>query len=295
MKVETPEPGIYEDVPFSDYLQWDAFSASRLSLLAKSPRHCQRGFSKEPSPAMQLGSLYHCGVLEPLLFADRYAIAPDYHLDAENCTQSGAPSKSTTTKYVKDRMEEFRAITDGREVVPRDWYLQTLSLVKELTANEDSRRILNGDGPRELSILWQENGLFCKARIDKVCYEERILADLKSCANIEAFPNSIGRFGYHRQMAHYQAGWKMLTGDTLTPWLIAVESSDPYTVQAAPLHEESLALGHANRAALLDTLWDCLEAKHWPPMPNPTHWHVPAWAAVEEPVELIIDGESIEV
>lgn len=289
------EPGIYEDVPFADYLAWDALSNSRLSLMAKSPRHYKIGFCKEPTPAMQLGSLYHCGVLEPLMFADRYAICPDYHLDAENCTTNGAASKSTATKYVKERVEEFKRITDNREIVSREWYQDTLSLVKELYANDFAREMLNDDGPREVSILWEEDGILCKARIDKVCMRLQLLMDLKSTAAIENFTNAIGRYGYHRQMAHYQRGWKELTGDTMGTALLAVESSPPFAVQAAPLSDEAMTIGRYERNCLMSSLRQCLESDEWPGMENPTHWNVPAWATEQEEVELIVGGQSIEV
>ncbi len=290
---KTLEPGIYEDVPFSDYLAWDALSNSKLSLMAKSPRHFKLGFCKEPTPAMQLGQLYHCGVLEPLAFAGRYAICPDFHLYAENSTTEGVHTTSKNTKFVKNSVREFVAMAEGREVVSKEWYEDTVALVRELTLNEDARRILNDPGPRELSIVWEEYGILCKARIDKIAHG--IIADLKSTAAIDGFQNAIGRFGYHRQLAHYQAGWKELTGDTLEPWLIAVESSEPFAVQAAPLHEESIAVGRSDRRRLMDNLLECLESNRWPPMANPKHWNVPAWAMEQTPVELVLNGETIEV
>ncbi len=292
-QVDTPEPGIYENIPFADYLAWDAISNSKLSLLAKSPRHFKQGFFKEPTPSMQLGSLYHCGVLEPLMFADRYAICPEFHLYAENCTANGAPSKSTATKFVKDRMDEFRELSQGREIVPREWYDDTIALVRELCANAEAHRILSDPGPRELSIIWDEGDILCKARIDKVA--AGVIADLKSVADIDAFERSIGRFGYHRQMAHYQRGWKELTGDTLSPWLIAAESSRPFTILAAPLHSEAMIEGHLSRERLMDLLRDCLEENVWPGRPNPKHWNVPAWALEQQEVDLVVDGKTIEV
>jgi hypothetical protein len=291
----TPEPGIYEDVAFGDYLSWEAVSNSKLSLLAKSPRHYQLGYAKEPTPAMRLGSLYHCGVLEPLMFADRYAICPDFHLDAENCTQGGATSRATTTKYVKDRMDEFRALCDGREIVPREWYDETIALVRELNENELARKLLNDTGPREVSIVWEEDGVLCKARIDKLAFTLRTIVDLKSTAAVNEFTKAIGRYGYHRQMAHYQAGWKELTGDTLHTALIAVESSAPHAVQAAPLSDEAMIAGREERQRLMDLLRVCMDTGNWPGMPNPEFWNVPEWALNQEPIELILNGQSIEV
>lgn len=291
--METPEPGIYEDVPFANYLQWDALSNSRMSLLAKSPRHYKLGVFKETKP-MQLGQLYHCGVLEPLAFAARYAIVPDFHLSPDNQTKDGEPTSSRTTKFVKERVAEFTAMCQGREIVPKEWYDDTLSLVRELSLNDDACRLLNANGPREVSILWDEDGILCKARLDKV-NPGWAIADLKSTDSIDNFTASIGRYGYHRQMAHYQRGWHKLTGDTLPTWLIAVESSAPFAVQAAPMSEEAMIEGGISRQRLMDKLRDCLECDEWPGMPNPKAWNVPARALETESVELVINGQTIEV
>jgi len=293
---ETPEPGIYERISFNEYLAWNAVSNSRLNLLQKSPRHFQKGFSKEPTPAMQLGQLYHCGVLEPLAFANRYAILPDFHKYAENCTADGTQSSSTQTKFVKERTREFTAMMEGREVVSREWYEQTMALVVELNANEEARRLLNDQGDSELSIIWEENGIVCKARIDKVAVTHGAIVDLKSTAAIDKFAKSIASYGYHRQMAHYQRGWKELTGDTLTPWLVAVESSEPFAVQAAPVSEEALEVGHGERRRLLEQLKQCRAENVWPPMPNPPQWNLPAWYGDgDEAIELTINGKAMEV
>lgn len=289
----TPEPGIYEDVPFAEYLAWDAVSNSRLSLLAKSPRHFQIGEYKEATLPMQLGQLIHCGVLEPLAFAARYAILPEFHLDAENTTTTGTATTSKTTKYVKDKIRDYTALCTDREVVPREWYEDTLALVKELHANTAARELLQDHGPRELSILWHEGGITCKARIDKKT--ANAIVDLKTTAMIENFQTAIGRFQYHRQLAHYQNGWHVLTGETLQPWLIAVETSSPFAVLAAPLSSEALVEGHIARNRLLDKLRACRELNEWPGMPNPRAWQVPAWAIETEPVELIVNGQTVEV
>jgi hypothetical protein len=45
--------GKFENVPFDEYLSWDAVSSTRLSRMAKSPAHYQAGFG-EPTEAMLL-------------------------------------------------------------------------------------------------------------------------------------------------------------------------------------------------------------------------------------------------
>lgn len=51
-----PDPGIYLDVPFEDYLQWDAISNSKLSLANRSLAHFKAGWNDTESKALRLGS-----------------------------------------------------------------------------------------------------------------------------------------------------------------------------------------------------------------------------------------------
>jgi len=289
--METPKPGIYENIPFDEYVAWNAVSNSKLSLLDKSPRIYQQGIYKGPTPNMRLGSLTHCGILEPLAFAGRYAVAPDFHLYAENSTADGRQTTSKNTAFVKERLREFTAMAEGREIVDRDWYDNTLTLVRELAANSEAKRLLSNGGPSEVSIVWEERGFTMKARIDKVF--ENCLVDLKTTTDVLDFENTIGRYAYHRQMAHYQEGWRILTGTSAQCWLVAVEPKPPHAVMAAPLSDDALSEGHAARSRLLDSLEACTVCNEWPARPNPKAWNLPNWAV--EPIALTINGKDVEL
>jgi hypothetical protein len=289
------EPGIYEGIPFEEYLAWDAVSNSRLSLFNRSPRCYKNGFAIEPKPYLQLGRLIHCGVLEESAFAQRYAICPDYASDPDNKTESGSPSKASTTKYVKAKVAEFTEQNCDSEIVPLEWYESTLAIVRELAANKDAHKTLNDPGYTELSIVWDHNGILCKARLDKTCERLGRITDLKSCQNIDKFPSSIVNYGYHRQMAHYVAGWYSLTGELFEPWLIAVESSQPHMVQAAALAPEALSVGQAERLALLDELRRCQRADDWPAKENPRQWNLPSWYGESEEITLTVGGKTVEL
>lgn len=291
---ERPKPGIYEGVDFEEYLAWDAISNSRLSLFRKSPRAFKYGAALESRPYLQLGRLIHCGVLEESAFARRYAVCPDYHLDGANVTGTGERSQSKATKYVRKRVEEFSAAHEGQEIVSLEWYEATLAVVREIAANRDAYECFNGaDGRAEISIVWDEGGLLCKARLDMV--NRGRLVDLKSSAGAERFANAIANYGYHRQLAHYQRGWELLAGEILDPWIVVVESSSPHVVQAARLASEALQQGHEERAELIAEWRRCQRADDWPAKDNPNQWNLPAWYGERESVELVINGKRLEV
>jgi hypothetical protein len=43
----------------------------------------------------------------------------------------------------------------------------------------------------------------------------------------------------------------------------------------------------------LSLLVECQEKNHWPGYANPDVWGVPDWYSKEEPLELIVDGETV--
>jgi hypothetical protein len=278
------QDGIYPDVPFADYCAWDAVNASRLSRMLISPAHYLTP-SGETTPALRFGQLAHNGVLEPTALAERYAVLPDYHLDADNRTAAGEPTQSKATKYYKAKAAEFLAVNAGRERVSREEYARMKALVSSIAADRFARHVINGHGPCELSLLWTDDqtGLRCKARIDKV--SGAFLVDLKTTKDIAAFAKSIARYGYHRQLAHYQAGYAAITGELLTPWIVAVESDPPHCVLAAPLSEVAVMQGETERRRLLAKVRQCQEQRDWPGPPAPDEWDLPEWAI--EPIELI--------
>lgn len=291
-----PEPGIYENVPFATYLAWDALSNSRMSAIAKSPLHFSEYEPPSGTTALRLGSLAHCGVLEPLSVAKRYAVMPDYHLDGENTTANGTQSTSVATNYVKDKQAEFRRVNCDKEIVSEADYEAMAGIVHALRRDRQTWELLSGEGPIELSLVWDDpaTGIRCKARIDKVTGNR--MADLKTTGNIFKFQRSIVDYAYHRQMAHYQRGYAVLTGELLEPWLVPVESSKPHVVMAAPLGDDTLALGERKLDEALATIAECKASGVWPGPEPPSAWDVPEWALVDNsPLELTIGGKTVEV
>lgn len=295
----TDKPGVYEGLPFDDYLAIDAVSNTRLGQLARSPQHyyCNVGLD-EQAKHLVLGSIVHAGQLEPLALAERYAVMPQYELDPQNETKSGLRSKSKSTDWYKEQVEKFEAANRGKTIVPAAWYRQMVETVGQLHICEQAARLLSGPGRVELTLIWDDpdTGIRCKARMDRIAPAWNAFIDLKTTADLEAFPRSLARYGYHRQMAHYQAGWIVLTGEVLTPWIVAVESASPHCVQAAPLDDDSLEVGKYQRRALLADLLKCRADDHWPGPESPTAWRIPDWAMDDgEDIELLIDGKAVVV
>lgn len=294
-----PEVGVHYDVPFNTYLSWEAISNSRLSRAKQSLRHYREGVWREPTPAMRLGSLVHCGRLEPLAVAERYVMMPEFEYDEANRTKSGdVPSSPRSTGYYKDKVRDFTRINADKEVVTREQYDKMLGIVRSLGRDPYAALWLNSPGFVEVSIVWvdEESGLLCKARIDHANEDWSRMTDLKTCENAMKFSNSIADWGYHRQLAHYSNGIKALDlHQSPECCLVAVESEAPHCSRSAPLHEEDLVIGRQEVSRLLIDISEAKQTGEWPGYSSPKHWRLPSWYDSGEPIELFVGGESIQV
>lgn len=297
---DTPKPGIYENVRFDEYLSWNAISNSRINTARLSLAHFRRNVSLDPSPALQLGSLVHCGQLEPMALAKRYAVMPAFERDPKNVTKNGERSFSKTTVYYQNKCEEFQRVNEDKEIVGEDAYDRMVGIVSSICAHEQARSYLTGPGKVEIAIVWNdpETGLLCKARLDK--FSPGLIADLKTYSPRPGnrsprvkFLQCISDFGYHRQMAHYQNGVRVLTGEECDTALVVVDSTAPYCVMAAPMSEEWLSIGRSEVSETLQDIAAAYESDNWPGYESPKSWVPPAWYGNDgEEIQLTSHGQS---
>lgn len=294
-KIELPNPGIYPNVPFEEYIYWPAISNSRLNLAAKSMLHFKMLKFREPTPALRLGQLVHCGILEPMAVIKRYVVQPNFENDADNKTGDGQQSNSKATKYYKAKVEEFRTVNAGKTVVSQDEYERLCGINEALFRSKRARQYLSEMEQTEVSIVWNdaETGLPLKARLDGV--GRLAVGDLKTTQDAMAFSKSVANFGYHRQGAFYQTGWATLNGGELLPFrLIAVESVYPHGVRAAPLSDDAIDTGRTQVRQLLRDVAEARELDFYPCYDDPASWCLPSlYAGADDEVELTIGGESV--
>jgi len=161
-------------------------------------------------------------------------------------------------------------------------------------ANPAACKYLAHPGPAEASIIWDEptTGIRCKARFDKWDPQRRVIADIKTTADVADFERSIGRYAYHQQAAFYCDAAQFITGESHRFAIVAVEKTPPYAVRAALMDDESVAAGRRQYFRALHTLQECWEADAWPGPANPPAWHAPRWA-IEQPLALTKEGEVV--
>lgn len=273
-----PGPGIYEGVPFDDYLAWPYVSNSALHPAARSMAHFRDRQPIDETAAMRFGTLCHTGRLEPSAIFRRYVVMPD--LTKGITTKDGKPAKSPkATEEYDRRVAEFMSQHDGMKVVEQATFDEMLGVLQALDNDPLARRWFGGPGQFELSIVWDdpESGLRCKGRLDKICNEERIIPDLKTTVDCTKFDKSIANYSYYRQAALYIDGWQILTGETYRFGLVAVEKVKPFGVMSAPMRADAIELGRKEYRGLLKQIAASKRSGSWPGYESPAEWSLPAW------------------
>jgi exodeoxyribonuclease VIII len=289
------KPGIYYGVPFAEYLQWDAVSNSRLGLAARSAAHFKQGFGDETTPALRLGSLTHCGVLEPLQLSNRYVVEPNFAGMPENVDKKGERSFSHATTFVKEARKAFAETNSRKQIVTQSEYDKVVGIATRL-AKEAKVRDLMSFGDAEVSLAWidEATGLACKCRIDWLGLSTRhVIVDLKTCRDPLRFEKAIAEYGYHRQMAFYRRGLWAVLGKDADAWLIAVETESPYCSRTAKVSHEALHRGEEEISELLGLIAECKALNAWPGYTSPDEWELPAWKMRQNDDELVEVGEDI--
>ena len=247
-------PGVYAGLPDSIYHSWDLISNSRLSDVDGLPEMCEwsRKYGKDRTDAMRLGTAFHTATLEPDRLADEF-------VEPEPCSgvikSSGKTCGAMSAKPHGD--EDAPTWLCGRhnkgmgeplevETLPPS---QRVSLGHMLTSTlryQDAARLLDLPGSRELSIIYNRDGLMYKARIDMYATSAGgILGDIKTCPDptLEGFGRKVFTMGYLRQLAKYRRALRTVDMPVAYASIIAVQSVIPYAVRVYDVPEELLDLG----------------------------------------------------
>lgn len=295
-----PEPGVYTGVSFDEYLAWPFVNNTLLSHAAKSMAHfhaAENSVDESSTAAQQLGQLLHTGKLELSALAETHVIMPRFE-DQVLKEDGSRYSTPKATKQYKELVAAFEAANVGKVIVTQDDYDRLSAMLQSLSESERAVEYLHHDGPAEISIVWDdpETGIRCKARIDKVDLQRNRIVDLKSACDVGDFGRAIFNYSYHRQLAFYSFGIETLTGRRHEACIVAVESSQPFGVRAAPMASEAIEAGRNEYRRLLNQISICRQTGDYPGYEDPDEWDLPEWSKPKsEPVTLNIDGKQVTV
>lgn len=228
---------VLQRLPMDTYQSLDAYSRSDLMLVKKSPFHLKAkrerlyaGDEKE-SPAMLLGELVHCLVLEPDEVLDRYI---------------GAINVDRRTKGGKALYADFLKEADGRIVVDPDTFEKAAHMATNVTGQDLANAALK-ECLIERSVIWsdEESGLTFKCRPDAYNPQTGLVVDLKTTkdASYRAMQGSSARYGYFLQAAMIREAL-LFHGLRFSKYLlICVESAAPYVYRPLVIGEDALDSG----------------------------------------------------
>lgn len=285
--MKTPSPGIYENVPFADYLSWDAFSQSGVRHILRSPKHYKYYLLTDvKTDAMRMGTLVDCLVFEPDNYQIEYVVRPATY---EN-TKGEIKPWNMNSLVCKKRFADIEA--SGSEIISKE-NLETAEAIKESVMNHFTGAKLINAGKHQVSIVWvdEDTGVTCKARIDN--YRDEGIDDLKTTvdASAGAFSRHLNQFNYHVQGAMYIDARSVHEGNVLPYHIIAAESSEPYCVMVHTIGPDSLFKGRDIYKKALRIYAECQERDKWPGYSDFAEpIDIPVWALEKDYTDDILNG-----
>lgn len=262
--------GEERDMPAEQYHAiTDHVSNSMLGDFLQSPEYYHARYvaktipPKEPTPAMQFGTLFHDAVL---LGIDHVAVLIPDEVLSSNGAKTGKGWEFFKQQYegmnkVFLKKAEFRALDEMATAV---WN------------HPVAGKLLSRDGTSiEKNIFWHDDvtGMRLKARLDHRRHAPPVITDLKttSDASRKGFAKTVYDFGYHRQAVMYKNAAKALTGEDHAFIFVVVSKEPPHTVACYDLTQRALTQGYEDMRAGLDMLDEAYETDNW---------HSPGWSQV---------------
>jgi hypothetical protein len=271
----TAKPGIYS-IPMSDY-QLDpcpqpSLSSSIAHLLCSStPLHAftahprlNPSLVEEEKEIFDLGTVVHSLLLEGEDIAERLDF-PDWRTKAARDARDAARQAGLVpilSKYWPD-VEAMLVSTRAN-----------------LSIHKDARDAFQNGKP-EQTLVWEEDGIWCRARLDWLHDDFSYIDDLKT-TGVSANPEQVSRTlftnGLDIQCAFYLRGLKAVTGKEARFRFVFVETFMPYAVSVNSLGPDSMCIAEKRVQWAIDLWRKCLTEKSWPAYPDRTCYaRLPAW------------------
>jgi hypothetical protein len=272
-------PGVYA-MPADDYHADPCVEPSLSSsigkiIISRSPLHAWAAHPRlnpdhepEERTTFDLGSAAHALLLEG---EDRMQVidAPDYR-----------------TKVAQEARAAARQA--GRHPVLSAQYRDVTRMVviarAAIAGCDDLGGLTLADGESERVIVWQEDGIWLRARLDWKARDDRAVLDYKTSTDAEpgAFSRQISRMAYHFQAAFYRRGMKALTGKAPEYTLIAQEVETPYGVSFHGCAPSLMAIAD-DQVEMAITIWrKCIRSNVWPGYSQRIHWaEAESWQLAE--------------
>ncbi len=265
--------GLHLGVPDAEYHARIPGLASKGALdeIERSGAHYEawlKGAMRPETTALRFGKAFHCATLEPDVFAATYVVEPEF-----------GDCRFKEAKAIRDA---WRIENVGRIALPADDWTAIVGMSAKVRAHSRAGKMLQG-GVSELTLKWTdaETGIVCKARGDYHVDSVAMCLDLKTCedARAAAVERSVGKWGYHRQQAHYADGFEAVGAPLRAFVFVFVEKVPPYELAVFMLDDDAQRRGAESIRKSMQTLATCIETGSYPGYPEEIQTlELPAWA-----------------
>ncbi len=283
------KPGIYTisgDQYHTDPCVTPSLSASiAKTLLSRSPHHAwikhprlNPNFKEEHRRIFDPGSAAHSLLLE----GDAATLAVILNED-------GSYADSYRTKVAQEAKAE--AYKNGLIPVLRKEEIVVRRMVEVAKAFIETTELAGTFliGKPEQTLIWQEDGIWCRGRVDLLTNEHRTIVDYKTTTN--ASPEYWIKshiMDNLMQVAFYLNGIYQLFTVNATFVFLVQENTPPYDCSLISPSETLLDIGRSNVKKAVKLWNQCLQSDKWDGYGNLIHYaDAPGWALYQHEQELL--------
>lgn len=255
-----------------DYRRQPGESQSHLKSILHSPAHYLAGKKRRfrPSAVMTIGTATHCKTLEgDKTFESSFIVKPEH------------------IKYTTKEGREWRDAQKNKTILVNDGIDKQWDSVIGMTEALRELEWFNPDQPdyrkyNEVSFYWNEYGIPCKARLDRIIIKEDEVhvIDLKTTDSIsvEKFQSKALDLGYDFQAGWYSHAAELVYGKRARFTFVAIERNEPWSIGIFEVPPEMLREARYKNERALQILKECLETNQWPSIdPTPRILEYPRW------------------
>ncbi|EOM8225821.1 exodeoxyribonuclease VIII [Escherichia coli] len=269
--VEDIEPGIYYGISNENYHAGPGISKSQLDDIADTPAlylwRKNAPVDTTKTKTLDLGTAFHCRVLEPEEFSNRFIVAPEFN-------------RRTNAGKEEEKAFLMECASTGKTVITAEEGRKIELMYQSVMALPLGQWLVESAGHAESSIYWEdpETGILCRCRPDKIIPEFHWIMDMKTTADIQRFKTAYYDYRYHVQDAFYSDGYEAQFG--VQPTFVFLVASTTiecgrYPVEIFMMGEEAKLAGQQEYHRNLRTLSDCLNTDEWPAIKTLS---LPRWA-----------------
>jgi len=247
-----------------------ALSASGMKQLLKTPAHFAhyRQNPQKPRAEFDVGTAAHSKVLG---VGAPIAVIPDSMLASNGYASTGA---------AKEFIAKARA--EGKVPLKSDVAAEVDAMAESVLAHPKALALLEQDGHAEASLFATDpdDHIAMRCRFDKLAAKCADVKTTAGTADVDGFENSIEKYGYDVQAAHYRRVLRLVTGEDRPFLFIVVEKEPPYLVGVHILHAEFMEMGEAKAREARRRFREGITSGEWPGygddifVARPKPWHV---------------------